>query len=79
MARRRSASRSTPSKNCKLELFLSFHSLDLQSKAKEASIPSYVVADAGLTQIAAGSLTVCGLGPCPTKMVHPITGHLKLL
>ncbi|CDW79408.1 peptidyl-trna hydrolase-like protein [Stylonychia lemnae] len=53
--------------------------LDLQSKAKEKSIPAYVVADAGLTQIKEGSLTVCGLGPAPTKMINILTGHLKLL
>ena len=53
--------------------------LDIESKAKEFSIPACVIADAGLTQIKEGSLTVCGLGPAPTKMINLLTGHLKLL
>ncbi|TNV75606.1 hypothetical protein FGO68_gene14250 [Halteria grandinella] len=53
--------------------------LDLQKKAKELKVPQYVVADAGLTQIKEGSLTVCGLGPAPSKMLAELTSHLKLL
>ena len=37
--------------------------LGVQKKAQELGIPCYVVADAGHTQIEAGSLTVCGIGP----------------
>jgi len=37
------------------------------------------VADAGHTQIEAGSLTVLGLGPASTKHVNIITGNLKLI
>ena len=43
--------------------------LEIKAKAREMGIPTYVVADAGHTQIEAGSLTVCGLGPCTTKQV----------
>ena len=42
-------------------------------------MPSYLVADAGHTQVEAGSLTVLGLGPVTTKQVNQLTGHLKLL
>ncbi len=56
-----------------------FFRLDLESKARELSIPAMVVADAGLTQIKEGSLTVLGLGPAPSKMINQITGNLKLL
>ena len=52
---------------------------DIQQKALEQGIPCYMVADAGHTQIAAGSLTVCGLGPCTAKQVAAVTSHLKLL
>ena len=53
--------------------------MDLQSKAQELGIPSYLVADAGHTQIAEGSLTVLGLGPVTTKQVNMMTGSHKLL
>ena len=53
--------------------------LDIESKAKEFSIPTIVIADAGLTQIREGSLTVCGIGPAPSKMINLLTGNLKLL
>ncbi len=68
-------------RNCK-ESFQKFKllcRLDIQKKAKEYKIPAYVVADAGLTQIKEGSLTVCGLGPAPSKMLNILTSELKLL
>ena len=48
-------------------------------KARERGIPYYFVADAGRTQIAAGSRTVLGLGPAPTYMFEGVTDHLKLM
>ena len=60
-------------------LSIKLYRLDIESKAREHSIPVCIIADAGLTQIKEGSLTVCGLGPAPTKMVNIITGDLKLL
>ena len=77
--RKRYVSESTLNKNCNTYLRLIGFSLDIESKAKERSIPSFVIADAGLTQIKEGSLTVCGLGPVPSDMVNPITSTLKLL
>ena len=53
--------------------------IDVQKKANELGLPSYLVADAGHTQIPAGSLTVCGLGPAESKHINIITGDKKLL
>jgi PTH2 family peptidyl-tRNA hydrolase len=53
--------------------------LQVQKDASKLGIPSYVVADAGHTQIAAGSLTVCCLGPVESKHVDSITGKMKLI
>ena len=53
--------------------------LEIEAKAKAAGLVHYVVCDAGRTQIAAGSLTVCGVGPNSEDLVSSITGHLKLL
>lgn len=52
---------------------------DIAAKARAAGIVSYLVEDAGRTQIAAGSRTVLALGPAPAKAFDSITGHLKLL
>lgn len=51
----------------------------LRAAARAAGVTAEVVADAGRTQIAAGSLTVLGVGPAPKSIVDKITGHLKLL
>lgn len=37
--------------------------LDMEQKAKEAGVLSYIVMDAGRTQIASGTKTVMALGP----------------
>jgi PTH2 family peptidyl-tRNA hydrolase len=37
--------------------------MDLERKARARKLPTYIVADAGRTQIAAGSLTVLAIGP----------------
>jgi PTH2 family peptidyl-tRNA hydrolase len=51
----------------------------IYDKAIEKELPVYLVEDAGRTQIAAGSRTVLGIGPCPTKVFDDVTSHLKLL
>jgi PTH2 family peptidyl-tRNA hydrolase len=51
----------------------------LEAKAREAGLPTYVVHDAGRTQIAAGSRTVLAVGPAPKSRVDAVTGHLSLL
>ncbi|OIW25853.1 PTH2-domain-containing protein [Coniochaeta ligniaria NRRL 30616] len=53
--------------------------LELMGKARSLGVTAEVIADAGRTQIDAGSLTVLGVGPAPKSVVDKITGHLKLL
>ena len=48
-------------------------------KAEKAGLVTYMVADAGRTQIAAGSRTVLAIGPAPVSVFDEFTGHLKLL
>ncbi|KNC81125.1 hypothetical protein, variant [Sphaeroforma arctica JP610] len=47
--------------------------------AQALGLGSHMIADAGRTQIAAGSCTVVGVGPGPVHLVNKVTGHLKLL
>ena len=51
----------------------------LMAVAHSLGITAEVIADAGRTQIEAGSLTVLGVGPAPKSIVDKVTGHLKLL
>lgn len=65
--------------------------LDIEKQAKEAGLVTYLVLDAGKTQIASGSMTVLGIGPgmyffpsliTPTDSVariDKVTSKLKLL
>ncbi|ODV79862.1 peptidyl-tRNA hydrolase [Suhomyces tanzawaensis NRRL Y-17324] len=50
----------------------------LFAQAISLGINSYIVHDAGRTQIAAGSATVLGLGPAPKAVIDEITSNLKL-
>ena len=52
---------------------------DLQAKARALGLVTYIVEDAGRTQIAAGSRTVLGIGPAPVSVIDSIASHLKLL
>lgn len=47
--------------------------------SKALGLVTSLIADAGRTQIASGSRTVCGVGPGPAELVDQVTGHLKLL
>jgi len=49
----------------------------IYDKALKKGLPMYLVEDAGRTQIAAGSRTVLGIGPCPTKNFDDITSNFK--
>ncbi|KAF2074655.1 hypothetical protein CYY_004050 [Polysphondylium violaceum] len=51
---------------------------ELREKAKKAGLVSYLVLDAGHTQIPSGSATVLAIGPAPHEKVNEVTGHLKL-
>ncbi len=44
-----------------------------------AGIPTILVKDAGLTQIAPHTNTVLALGPASAEKLDRVTGHLKLL
>mmetsp|Transcript_6860 Transcript_6860/g.10762 ORF Transcript_6860/g.10762 Transcript_6860/m.10762 type:complete len:159 (-) Transcript_6860:358-834(-) len=52
--------------------------LALKEKALTRGLPSYIVEDAGRTQIAAGSKTVLAIFG-GVKQLDDVTGHLKLL
>lgn len=51
----------------------------LFQKAKKSGLPAALIQDAGHTQIATGSKTVVGLGPCEETELDKLTGELKLL
>mmetsp|Transcript_7183 Transcript_7183/g.9090 ORF Transcript_7183/g.9090 Transcript_7183/m.9090 type:complete len:149 (+) Transcript_7183:289-735(+) len=51
----------------------------IAQQASDEKLPYYLVTDAGRTQIAAGSQTVCAIGPAPESEVNRITGNLKLM
>lgn len=51
----------------------------LRRAADAAGLPSFQVADAGRTQIPAGSHTVLAIGPAPRSAVDGVTGGLRLL
>ena len=51
----------------------------LKKKAKRLDIVSYIIADAGHTEIPAGTETVLGIGPAPSNIIDQVTGDLSLL
>lgn len=53
--------------------------LDIEMRAKSEGLITYKVADAGMTQIEPGSITVLAIGPAPIKVIDSITNHLRLL
>ena len=53
--------------------------LELADKAKKLGINVATIRDAGKTQIAAGSMTVCALGPASAELIDQVTSDLKLL
>lgn len=52
---------------------------EIEKRAKAAGLATYLVEDAGRTQIAAGSKTVLAIGPAPTRSFEGLTSDLKLL
>jgi len=50
----------------------------LAAIAKAQRLPHYLVADAGRTQVAAGSRTVLAIGPAPSEAIDAVTGKLRL-
>jgi len=53
--------------------------LDIEKKADDSGVTSYLVMDAGRTQVEPGSKTVLAIGPDLDENVDSLTGHLKLL
>lgn len=53
--------------------------LELFEEVKRRGIPCELIRDAGLTQIAPGTITALGIGPWDEEELDRITGHLKLL
>ncbi|MEM3670342.1 MAG: peptidyl-tRNA hydrolase Pth2 [Thermoprotei archaeon] len=53
--------------------------LALMDAARHLGLPFYPVRDAGLTQVAPGTLTCVAFGPAPSDLVDKVTGSLKLL
>lgn len=52
---------------------------DVERRASRAGIPTVWVDDAGYTEVAPGTRTCLGLGPCAARLVDPITGEIPLL
>ncbi len=65
------------------KVVLKIESLDqlkeLVNKLESNKIPNFVVSDAGLTQLAPGTITAVGIGPTLSSEIDKITGDLKLL
>lgn len=53
--------------------------LHLRLKAREKGLTTYLVQDAGRTQVAPNSLTVLAIGPASIPNIDEVSGHLKLL
>lgn len=51
----------------------------LKEQAEGLGVSAVVIADAGLTEIPAGTETVLGLGPAPNNIIDQVTGDLPLL
>jgi peptidyl-tRNA hydrolase, PTH2 family len=52
---------------------------EVVERARSAALPVEVVHDAGLTQVAAGTVTCCAVGPATDERVDAVTASLKLL
>lgn len=53
--------------------------MSYEKKAREAGLNTYIVRDAGHTQVEPGSMTVAAIGPGDGEEIDVITGSLKLL
>eukprot|EP00013_Stygamoeba_regulata_P021311 CAMPEP_0177661684 /NCGR_PEP_ID=MMETSP0447-20121125/18839_1 /TAXON_ID=0 /ORGANISM="Stygamoeba regulata, Strain BSH-02190019" /LENGTH=155 /DNA_ID=CAMNT_0019167101 /DNA_START=115 /DNA_END=582 /DNA_ORIENTATION=- len=51
---------------------------ELEAAATAEGLNSYIVVDAGRTQIPSGSWTVLAIGPGPVDQINKVTGMLKL-
>ena len=53
--------------------------LELEKKARIASLPIALIVDRGLTELPPETTTCLGIGPAPSNKVDSITGNLRLL
>ena len=51
----------------------------LAARCAEAGLPHHLIADAGRTEVEAGTVTALGVGPAETEKVDRVTGALGLL
>ncbi len=52
---------------------------DIVSRARATGLPVQLVHDAGRTQVTAGTLTCCAVGPAPGERIDAVTAGLSLL
>ncbi len=53
--------------------------LALREACLARSLPCAIIRDAGLTQVACGSITCLAIGPAPSALIDEVTGQLRLL
>jgi len=53
--------------------------LPLKEKAEGLGIITFLVTDAGHTEIPEGTETVLGIGPAPSNLIDQVTGELSIL
>lgn len=51
----------------------------LKAAAEERDLPTTLIQDAGLTEVAPGTTTCLGIGPASSRDIDPVTGHLSLM
>jgi len=53
--------------------------MEIFEEAKRMGMPCSLIKDAGRTELAPGTVTALGIGPCEEKEIDKLTGRLKML